>query len=249
MFYLGLIDKSLIWYVCTCWSWLCYVCKVMPCQVKRYLIELCIWLTNSAYVFQIGISCFWKNKKKQKKKHEKQTPKNTASSNVLKCKSVGLCNPFYLGPDDSHRFDPHLNQVTECTLSGIETLLREGWGGSFVKNGSKRGYTVFTLSIETPYPLTTLVLKFEIVHSTTFLCVLNLAVCMAFCGVWSGSTLFAKVCLSQYLVLLRYSKRKECTPVDILYMIFPCFKWTTWFTHDATWRQYQHNVFLPCTAW
>ena len=29
------------------------------------------------------------------------------------------------------------------------------------------GYTVFTLSIETPYLLTILLLKFEVVHSTT----------------------------------------------------------------------------------
>ena len=39
--------------------------------------------------------------------------------------------------------------------------------------------TVFTLSIGTPYLLTILVLKFEIIHSTITWCVLNIAVCMA----------------------------------------------------------------------
>ena len=39
--------------------------------------------------------------------------------------------------------------------------------------------TVYTLSIGTPYLLTILVLKLEIVHSTTSWCVENLPVCMA----------------------------------------------------------------------
>ena len=73
---------------------------------------------------------------------------------------------------------------------------------------------VFTLSIGTPYLRTMFILKFEIVHSITSCCVLNIAVCMAnsvdpdqmphSAASDQGLHCFAKAYLSQYLGLLQY---------------------------------------------
>ena len=67
-------------------------------------------------------------------------------------------------------------------------------------------HTIITQSIGMSYLLTILVLKFEVVNYATSLCS-KLFVYVwqtVYCGVWSGSTLFAKACLSQYLELVWY---------------------------------------------
>ena len=58
---------------------------------------------------------------------------------------------------------------------------------------------IFSISIRTPYLLTILVLKFEIVHSTVRCCVLNIAICMAKSvehDQMPHSVLFSNACLS-----------------------------------------------------
>ena len=76
-----------------------------------------------------------------------------------------------------------------------------------------RQYTVITLSIGTPYLLTILHLKFE--SSFNYLLMYLNYCCMygkqcrpwsdaPFFSIWSGSTLFAKVDMSQYLGLLQF---------------------------------------------
>ena len=80
-------------------------------------------------------------------------------------------------------------------------------GLCFINSSTGHVIRVFTLSIGTTYLLTILVLKCETVHSTACICVLNIAVCMAnsvdpdqkVYSAASGSTLFAKAYLLQYL--------------------------------------------------
>ena len=55
--------------------------------------------------------------------------------------------------------------------------------------------TIFTLNIGTLKFLTLFHQKFEQLHLTT---------CWRVYGIWSGSTLFAQACLSEYLGLLQY---------------------------------------------
>ena len=77
----------------------------------------------------------------------------------------------------------------------------------------RKSNTVITLTNRTPPILTILVLKFEQVPFTTYWCVYIIVGWVAnsvepdqtpLSGVWSGSTQFAQVCLSDYLVLMQY---------------------------------------------
>ena len=72
-------------------------------------------------------------------------------------------------------------------------------------------YTIITLSIGTPYLLTILVFSPKIWNSSFYYLLMCLNYCCryckqcrpwsdaAFCGIWSGSTVFAHACMSQYL--------------------------------------------------
>ena len=78
-------------------------------------------------------------------------------------------------------------ELLDCALIGVCAVIRSN--------------RVFTLSIETPWQLyTILVLKFKQVHLDTSFVLLDVWQTV-FCSIWPGSTLFAQNCLFQHGVI------------------------------------------------
>ena len=126
---------------------------------------------------------------------------------LLVCMSSSSARPHVIFAEVSPWFNTSLNEQYRILWGCPETLLFTYAILTFFL-----WHTIFTLSIGTPYLFTIFVLKFE--NSPFYYLLMCLKYCCmygkqwrpcsdaAFCGIWSGSTLFAKAYLSQYLGLL-----------------------------------------------